>query len=34
LPIMTSRITALAAMTMRKTARSLKKIRFFNFPSS
>ena len=33
LPIMTSRMTAVAAMTIRKTARSLKKMRFFTFSS-
>src|SRR5580765_4831739 len=33
LPIMTSRVAAVAAMTMRKTARSLKKMRFFTFSS-
>ena len=32
-PIMTSRVAAVAAMTMRKTARSLKKMRFFTFSS-
>src|SRR5579872_3722987 len=34
LPIMTSRMTAVAAMTIRKTASSLKKMRFFNVSSS
>src|SRR5579863_8234838 len=33
LPIMTSRMTEVAAMTIRKTARSLKKMRFFTFSS-
>ena len=34
LPSMTSRVAAVAAMTIRKTASSLKKMRFFTFSSA